>query len=109
MFFNPFDEFPHKIIKLELQTVKDGMGGSTKRWNPNGDFDGFMDTPTTKEQLEAMQMSVTLDRYLYYPFTLELPSNARVRFEKIDYEIVGEGEDQGGMHEKMRVPLKKVK
>lgn len=108
MFFDPADEFPHEVTLLTLKEVNDGMGGKTKKWVPGETLFGFMDTPTAKEQLYAMQMSQKLDRYFYYPYGQELPPNYRIRFENIDYEIAGEGEDQGGMHEVMRMPLKKV-
>ena len=108
MFFSPFDEFPHEIEILKQQSVPDGSGGSSKQWVLISTFDGFMDTPTSKELLYAMQMAKKLDRYLYYPYGHQLDSTARLRFENVDYELAGEGEDQGGMHEIMRVPLKKV-
>lgn len=108
MYFSPFDEFPHKLELLEQQSVSDGSGGTIKKWVPIDSFEGFMDTPTAKERLYAMQMSLSLDRYLYYPYGLEISSTARVRFENVDYTVAGEGEDQGGQHEVIRIPLKKV-
>lgn len=103
-----YDEFPHIVTLIALEEISDGSGGKVKKWSPKETFQGFMDTPTAQEQLYAMQMSQKLDRYFYYPYGQELPPNYRIRFENIDYEIAGEGEDQGGMHEVMRMPLKKV-
>jgi len=103
-----YDEFPHEIIVLEQKTIPDGRGGSRKEWTVASTIYGFMDTPTSKELLYAMQMAKKLDRYLYYPFGQQIDSKARLRFENVDYELAGEGEDQGGMNEIMRVALKKV-
>ncbi|QCR33128.1 phage head closure protein [Lysinibacillus sp. SGAir0095] len=108
MYFSPFEEFPHKLELLKQQSTPDGSGGSKKEWVATSIFNGFMDTPSTKERLYAMQMSVTYDRFLYYPYGQEIASTVRVRFENVDYVVAGEGEDQGGQHEVMRIPLKKV-
>ncbi|MFL0365377.1 phage head closure protein [Pseudobacillus sp. 179-B 2D1 NHS] len=102
------DEFPHEVTFTALTSIPDGGGGSEKEWKPFTTIEGFMDTPTSRERYEAMQLNNQLDRYLYYPYGTEVKPNMRVTFEGETYEIAGRPEDQGGQHEIMRLPLKLV-
>lgn len=106
-----YDEFPHKVVVLqyvegsedELGNVQDG------EWLTLYDaFACFIDTPTATEKYNAMQMKHQLDRYMYYPYGADIKPNNRIRFEGVEYEVETDPEDQGGMHEFMRVALKRV-
>lgn len=108
MFFGPFDEYPHTVECLDEVSASDGMGGMEKIWLPVDTVAVFLDTPNSQELLYAMQMNRFLDRHMYYPYGLELSEYERFRFEGVDYEPSGDEEDQGGMHEVMRMPLKRV-
>ncbi|KKB34642.1 phage head closure protein [Bacillus thermotolerans] len=103
-----YDEFPHTITFLQNQRVSDGGGGHTTTWGPVLTIKVFMDTPSSRERYEAMQLNNPLDRYLYYPYRTDITADMRVEYEKGVYEIAGEPEDQGGQHEIMRVALKLV-
>ncbi|MED4461859.1 phage head closure protein [Metabacillus fastidiosus] len=102
------DEFPHEVTIQELASVSDGGGGHKKAWTTFLTMEGFMDTPTSKERYEAMQLNNPLDRYLYYPYRTDIKTDMRAVFEEETYEIVGRPEDQGGQHEIIRLPLKLV-
>lgn len=102
------DEFPHSITVWEQRSIPDGGGGFEKGWAAFVDMKGFMDTPASQERYEAQQLNNPLDRYLYYPYRTDITSVMRVTYEGDTYEVAGRPEDQGGMHEIMRLPLRLV-
>lgn len=102
------DEFPHEISVMNKARISDGGGGFTTTWMPFLSLMGFMDTPTSRERYEALQLSNPLDRYLYYSYRTDITSAMRLTYEGETYEFAGRPEDQGGQHEIMRVALKLV-
>jgi SPP1 family predicted phage head-tail adaptor len=103
-----YDEFPHTVEVVEKQRISDGAGGYKTEWMPVDTIEAFVDTPSSKEQYYAQQLSNSLDRYMYYPYRTDLSSAMRLRYEGEIYEFAGRPEDQGGQHEIMRVALKLV-
>lgn len=106
-----YEEFPHIVVIKEYGSgIEDGMGGelppdwTTKEEN----FVCFIDTPTAKERYNAMQLNHKLDRYMYYPYRTDIVPGMRVIHEDTTYETETKAEDQGGMHEIMRIALKEV-
>lgn len=95
---NPLNEFPHEI---EIGSFK--LVG--KRPNQTREFvsitkiNGFMDTPSTSEQLKFYQMDASYDRNLYTPYHIPITRESIFKFEGKTYEVVGAPSDQGGMHE----------
>ncbi|WP_053015749.1 phage head closure protein, partial [Staphylococcus aureus] len=69
---------------------------------------GFMDTPTTSEQLKFHQMSQEYDRNLYVPYDLPIAKNNLFEYEGRIFSIVGDSVDQGGQHEIKLLRLKQV-
>lgn len=108
MFFDPMDEFPHTVIIKEEKSVPNGSGGSTKKLVKTGDLDCFVDTPTSSRLVEMKQLGVSFQRDIYFSYEDSIPLSARIEFEGVEYTAAGDAEDQGGMHEKMRLPLKRV-
>lgn len=108
MFFDALNEFPHTVEVVEKKRITDGAGGFKTDWVPVNTLEVFVDTPTSKEQYYAQQLSNPLDRYMYYPYRTDLTSAMRLRYEGELYAFAGRPEDQGGQHEKMRVALKLV-
>jgi len=102
------DEFPHEIEVVQKKKVSDGAAGFETKWHPVDTIECFVDTPTSKEQYYAQQLGNPLERYMYYEYRTDLTSSMRLRFEGAIYAFAGRPEDQGGMHEKMRVALKLV-
>lgn len=103
-----YDEFPHEVEVLVKKKISDGAGGSVTSWIPTFAINGFMDTPTSKERFEALQLQNPLDRFLYYPYRTDIKTEMRIRHEVETYELSGRPEDQGGQQEIMRVALKLV-
>ncbi|HGQ2848705.1 TPA: phage head closure protein [Streptococcus pneumoniae] len=103
-----YDEFPHVAKIKEEKSVSNGSGGSTKKWEVTSEFECFMDTPSTSRLVEMKQLGVSFHRDMYFPYEIEIPTTARIEFEGVEYTAAGEAEDQGGMNEIMRLPLKKV-
>lgn len=103
-----YDEFPHTVKIKEKQSVSNGSGGTTVKWVEIGELDCFMDTPSTSRKVEMKQLVESFHRDIYYPYEGSIPLTARIEFEGVEYTATGDAEDQGGMHEKMRLPLKKV-
>ncbi|WP_414052888.1 phage head closure protein [Macrococcus animalis] len=69
------------------------------------DLTGFMDTPSTSEQLKYKNMQKDLSRQLYLPYDSDIKSTDTVTFESVRYRIIGDIEDQGGQHEVIKIPL----
>lgn len=103
-----YDEFPHVAKIKEEKSVSNGSGGSTKKWEVTSEFECFMDTPSTSRIVEMKQLGVSFHRDMYFPYEIEIPATARIECEGVEYTAAGEAEDQGGMNEIMRLPLKKV-
>ena len=103
-----YDEFPHIAKITEEKSVSNGSGGSTKKWIETNEFDCFMDTPSTSRRVEMKQLGVSFHRDMYYPYGIEIPVSARIKHEGVEYTAAGDAEDQGGMNEIMRLPLKRV-
>lgn len=108
MYFDPFDEYPHEVSILTEQSVSNGLGGTKKEWKQLSTMDGFMDTPSSKRRIEAQQMNIVVDRDLYFEYGQTIPKGARIEFEGVQYIASGDADDQGGMHEKMLLPLKRA-
>ena len=105
------DEFPHTVvIKEYVSGIDDGMGGEKPPdWvEKEADFACFIDTPTAKEVYNAMQLNHKLDRYMYFPYRTDIMPGMRVIHDDTIFEIETKAEDQGGMHEIMRIALKEV-
>jgi len=103
-----YDEFPHNAKIKEEKSVSNGSGGSTKKWEVTSEFECFMDTPSTSRLVEMKQLGVSFHRDMYFPYEIEISATARIEFGGVEYTAAGEAEDQGGMNEIMRLPLKRV-
>lgn len=105
-----YDEFPHVADLKEQKSTPNGLGGTTKQWEKIGEIDCFIDTPTTARLVEASKLGITVHRDMYceYEDGMAIQTNWRIAYEGQDYELSGDVEDQGGMHEIVRIPLKKV-
>lgn len=111
MHFDYADEFPHVVVVLQfVEGTEDELGNvQDGEWLPLYDaFACFIDTPSATEKYNAMQIKHQLDRYMYYAYGADIKPNTRIRFEGVEYEVETDAEDQGGMHEIMRVALKRV-
>lgn len=102
------DEYPHTVTFQSLKKVSDGGGGYVEKWSNVLTISGFMDTPSSREIFQAMQLQNPLDRNLYYPYRTDVNEKMRCAFEGETYELIGKPQDQGGQHEVMKVPLKLV-
>ena len=91
--FNPYDEFPHAISKGRIEVIGDFKFKKSATRAKN--YKGFMDTPTTSEQLKYHQMSSEYDRNLYVPYDLPINDNDYFKYEGKIFGIVGEPVDQG--------------
>ncbi|PTE43374.1 phage head closure protein [Staphylococcus equorum] len=96
--FNPFDEFPHEI-KIGTLELVGNYPNQKQEFISTDTINGFMDTPSTSEQLKFYQMDATYDRNLYTPYHTTITRKSFFEFEGKVYESIGEPCDQGGMHE----------
>lgn len=96
--FDPLNEFPHVIEIGSFELV--GKFPNQKRvFVSITKINGFMDTPSTSEQLKFYQMNASYDRNLYTPYHISIDRESIFKFEDKTYEVIGEPTDQGGMHE----------
>lgn len=103
--FNPLNEFPHVIEIGSFELV--GKFPNQKRvFVSITKINGFMDTPSTSEQLKFYQMNTSYDCNLYTPFHIPIDRESIFKFEGKTYEVIGEPTDQGGMHEVLLTRLK---
>lgn len=102
------DEYPHAVVFQTFTKVSDGAGGYTRTWETALTFQGFLDTPESRETFTAQQLKNPLDRNLYYPYRTDVNASMRCFCEGDTYEVVGKPQDQGGQHEVMKVPLKLI-
>lgn len=104
-----YDEYPHVVALQEYVEVQDKYGNVLKQdWTDGEAIQCFIDTPSAKEQYNAMQINSRLDCYMYYPYRTDLKKGMQLRYEGELYEINRKPEDQGGMHEIMRASLAEV-
>lgn len=102
------DEYPHEVVFLKQTKVPDSGGGKILTWKQVLKFDGFMDTPSSREIFQAHQLNNPLDRNFYFPYRNDVTPDMRCQFEGDVYDLVGKPQDQGGQREVMLVPLKLV-
>lgn len=106
-----YDEFPHQAEIFYMGEGEEDDSGGFTDGGPVTDFvmDCFVDTPSSQEQYNAMQLKNSFDRYLYYPSDYTLLNDRYIRFDGIEYEQVGKPLDQGGQGEIFRIKLREVK
>lgn len=96
--FNPYDEFPH-VIQMGIREVVGDYQRQKERFKSENTIKGFMDTPTSSEQLKYYQMSQDYDRNLYTPYNIPITTKTLFKYQGKTYEVVGEPVDQGGQNE----------
>ncbi|KKI54735.1 SPP1 family predicted phage head-tail adaptor [Staphylococcus pasteuri] len=96
--FNPYDEFPH-VISMGVREVIGKYPNEKERFKSENTIKGFMDTPTSSEQLKYHQMSQDYDRNLYTPYNIPITTKTLFKYQGKTYEVVGEPVDQGGQNE----------
>ena len=102
-------EFPHTVEIVERALVSNSYdNGKVYDWQTISTIHGFVDTPSTSEQLKYHQMDVQVDRALYTPYNVNLERINRIKYEGIVYEIIGDLQDQGGLHEYYRTMLRRL-
>ncbi|MBG3873537.1 phage head closure protein [Staphylococcus sp. mip270_02] len=106
--FDPLNEFPH-VIEIGNFEVVGKRPNQTKEFISVTKINGFMDTPSTSEQLKFYQMDASYDRNLYTPYHIPINRESIFKFEDKLYETVGEPTDQGGMNEVNLTRLKVYK
>lgn len=103
--FDPLNEFPH-VIEIGSFKVVGKRPNQTREFVSMTKINGFMDTPSTSEQLKFYQMDTSYDRNLYTPYYIQINRESIFKFEGKLFETVGEPTDQGGMHEVLLTRLK---
>lgn len=98
--FNPYDydEFPH-VIQMGVREVVGDYQRQKERFKSENTIKGFMDTPTSSEQLKYYQMDNQYDRNLYTPYNIPITTKTLFKYQGKTYEVVGEPVDQGGQNE----------
>lgn len=96
--FNPYDEFPH-VIQMGIREVVGDYQRQKERFKSENTIKGFMDTPTSSEQLKYYQMSQDYDRNLYTTYNIPITTKTLFKYQGKTYEVVGEPVDQGGQNE----------
>ncbi|WP_294582958.1 phage head closure protein [uncultured Staphylococcus sp.] len=106
--YDPFVEFPHEIEMGHKEVV----GRPPKQracYVHEKTIKGFMDTPTSSEQLLYHQMTKDFDRNLYTPYDIAIDSATTLfKYNGRVYQCASEPIDQGGQNEINLTRLKVV-
>lgn len=104
------EEYPHEVTVARTERIVDNTVYPTinSETTTEHGLKAFLDTPTTSERLTYHNLNVTLDRNLYAPFGADILRTDVIFYGDEQYEIVGDGEDQGGQHEVWKFALQRV-
>lgn len=103
--FDLLNEFPH-VIEIGSFELLGKFPNQKRVFVSITKINGFMDTPSTSEQLKFYQMNASYDRNLYTSYHIPIDRESIFKFEGKTYEVIGEPTDQGVMHEVLLTRLK---
>lgn len=104
------EEFPHKLKVVRSETVVDKSVYPWKEVTTESEhmIQGFMDTPTSSQQINYHNLNITLDRVLYIPFGTDLARSDVLFYGDVKYKFKGDLQDQGGQNEVLSAPVERV-
>lgn len=103
-------EYPHTLKVVRSETVVDKNSYPWKETVIESEhvIQGFMDTPTSSQQLNYHNMQITLDRVLYVPFTADINRSDVFFYGDVKYKFKGDLQDQGGQNEVFSAPVERA-
>lgn len=103
-------EFPHNITVERTERIVDDTVYPPKEVvnTSTHDLKAFMDTPSTSQQANYHSLDIRLDRVLYVPYGADITRLDVFIYDGERYEFVGDLQDQGGQHEIVSAPVRRV-
>ena len=103
-------EYPHTLKVVRYETVVDK---TVYPWKENvteseHTIQGFMDTPTSSQQINYHNLNITLDRVLYIPFGTDITRSDVFFYGDVKYKFKGDLQDQGGQNEVLSAPVERA-
>ena len=107
---NRYDEYPHTLKVVRSETVIDKTVYPWKETIKESEhtIQGFMDTPTSSQQINYHNLNITLDRVLYIPFGADITRSDVFFYGDVKYKFKGDLQDQGGQNEVLSAPVERV-
>ena len=104
------DEFPHELKVIRSETVVDKSVYQWKEVTTESEhmIQGFMDTPTSSQQINYHNLNITLDRVLYIPFGTDITRSDVFFYGDVKYKFKGDLQDQGGQNEVLSAPVERA-
>ena len=105
-----YDEFPHELKVIRSETVVDKSVYPWKEVTTESEhmIQGFMDTPTSSQQINYHNLNITLDRVLYIPFGTDITRSDVFFYGDVKYKFKGDLQDQGGQNEVLSAPVERA-
>ena len=104
------EEYPHVITVNRTERIVDDSSYPPKEVvnTSTHDLKAFMDTPSTSQQANYHSLDIRLDRVLYVPYGADITRLDVFIYDGERYEFVGDLQDQGGQHEIVSAPVRRV-
>lgn len=105
-----FEEFPHELTIERTERIIDDIVYPPKETvtTDRHDIQGFMDTPSSSEQINYHNLNIALDRVLYIPYGSDIKRSDVFFYDDVKYEFAGDLQDQGGQNEVLSAPVRRV-
>lgn len=103
-------EFPHYLTVERKERITDNTVYPPQEIveTSTHTLQGFMDTPNTSQQLNYHNMQITLNRILFLPYGSDITRSDVFFYDGVKYEFSGDLQDQGGQHEVLNAPVRRV-
>ena len=104
------DEYPHELTINRTTSVIDNTVYPPKETVTTSEHtvDGFLDTPTSSQQISFHNLNITLDRVLYIPFGTDIIRSDVFFYHDVKYKFKGDLQDQGGQGEVLSAPVERA-
>lgn len=105
-----FEEYPHELTIERTERIIDDTVYPPKETvtTDRHKVQGFLDTPSSSEQINYHNLDIRLDRVLYVPFGTDITRSDEFYYGDEKYKFVGDLQDQGGQNEVLSAPVRRV-
>lgn len=104
------EEYPHELTVVRSEKIVDKTSYPWKETviESKQTIQGFMDTPTSSQQINYHSLNITLDRVLFVPFGTNIKRSDVFFYGDVKYKFKGDLQDQGGQNEVLSAPVERA-